>query len=166
MEISNRTVQVQVQVQVQKSTTNSKQQTINVIPETKLKTMKFNIQHPFYLIISAVIFTSCYNQERNCKDYKLGKFSFEQEIEGKLETSVFERNDSIQIETFRGKTDSSSVRWVNDCEFILQNLKPKNREEKKGIHIKILTTTADSYTFEYSFVGDTNKQKGTAKRVQ
>jgi hypothetical protein len=117
-------------------------------------------------MLLTLLLTSCYNQERNCNDYKIGKFSFEQEIEGKLETSIFERNDSIQIETFRGKIDSSSVRWVNDCEFILQNIKPKNRDEKKGIHIKILTTTADSYTFEYSFVGDLNKQKGIAKRMQ
>ena len=128
--------------------------------------MKFNLHSTYYILLSVVLLTSCYNQERNCKNYKVGKFSFEQEIEGKLETSIFERNDSIQIETFRGKTDSSSVRWVNDCEFILQNIKPKNREEKKGIHIKILTTTADSYTFEYSFVGDLNKQKGIAKRIQ
>jgi len=128
--------------------------------------MKFNLQHTFYIMLLTLLLTSCYNQERNCNDYKIGKFSFEQEIEGKLETSIFERNDSIQIETFRGKIDSSSVRWVNDCEFILQNIKPKNRDEKKGIHIKILTTTADSYTFEYSFVGDLNKQKGIAKRMQ
>jgi hypothetical protein len=128
--------------------------------------MKINIQYTFYTLLTTLLLTSCYNQERNCKDFKKGKFSFDLEIDGKLETSIFERNDSIQIETFRGKTDSSSVRWVNDCEFILQNIKPKNREEKKGIHIKILTTTADSYTFEYSFVGDLNKQKGIAKRVQ
>ncbi|RBA28872.1 DNA topoisomerase IV [Flavobacterium tibetense] len=128
--------------------------------------MKINLQHTFYIILTTLLLTSCYNQERNCKDYKTGKFSFDLEIDEKLETSIFERNDSLQIETFRGKTDSSSVRWVNDCEFILQNIKPKNREEKKGIHIKILTTTADSYTFEYSFVGDLNKQKGIAKRVQ
>jgi len=128
--------------------------------------MKYNLQHTFYILLTTLLLTSCYNQERNCKDYKTGKFSFEQVIDGKLETSIFERNDTLQIETFRGKTYSSSVRWVNDCEFILQNIKPKNREEKKGIHIKILTTTVDSYTFEYSFVGDLNKQKGIAKRIQ
>lgn len=143
-----------------------KPETLNFQPKTNRTTMKFNLHSTYYILLSVVLLTSCYNQERNCKNYKVGKFSFEQEIEGKLETSIFERNDSIQIETFRGKTDSSSVRWVNDCEFILQNIKPKNREEKKGIHIKILTTTADSYTFEYSFVGDLNKQKGIAKRIQ
>ncbi len=111
------------------------------------------------------ILLSCYNQQRNCTDFKNGKFEFTQEIEGKTETSTFERIDSLQIETFRGKTDTSTVRWVNDCEFILQKLHPKNREERKAIHMKILTTTENSYTFEYSFVGETQKQKGTVTKI-
>ena len=112
-----------------------------------------------------LLFASCYQQERNCIDYKTGKFEFTQEIDGKMETSTFERNDSLQIETFRGKTDSSSVRWVNDCEFILHKLNPKNRQEKKGVHIKILSTEKDSYTFEYSYVGNTQKEKGKAVKT-
>jgi hypothetical protein len=38
-------------------------------------------------------------------------------------------------------------------------------KEKKGIHMKILTTDEKSYTFEYSFVGDSNKQKGVVTKV-
>ena len=34
--------------------------------------------------------------------------------------------------------------------------------ERKDVHLKILTTTDSSYTFEYSYVGETNKQKGVA----
>ncbi len=117
------------------------------------------------LYLIPLLFISCYEQERNCSDFKNGKFEFTQEIDGKMETSTFERIDSLQIETFRGKTDTSTVRWINDCEFILQKLRPKNREERKGIHMKILTTTAKSYRFEYSFVGETLKQKGKATQV-
>lgn len=108
---------------------------------------------------------SCYNQERNCTDFKVGKFEFTQEIDGIKETSIFERTDSLQIETFRNQTDSSSVRWINDCEFILNKIHPKNREEKKGIHIKILSTTTEGYMFEYSYVGNTQKNKGKAIKV-
>ena len=108
---------------------------------------------------------SCYQQERNCTDFKTGRFEFEQEIKGKKEISIFERNDSLQIETFRGKTDTSSVRWINDCEFVLQKLHPKGMKEKKAIHMKILTTNEKTYTFEYSFVGDSNKQKGIVTKV-
>ena len=112
-----------------------------------------------------VLLNSCYNQERNCTDFKVGKFEFTQEIDGVNETSIFERSDSLQIETFRNQTDSSSVRWINDCEFVLQKLHPKGMKEKKAIHMKILTTNEKTYTFEYSFVGDSNKQKGIVTKV-
>ncbi|MDP2159599.1 MAG: DNA topoisomerase IV [Flavobacterium sp.] len=116
--------------------------------------------------ILSLLFISCYQQERNCSDFKTGKFQFEQEIEGKKEISIFERNDTLQIETFRGKTDTSSVRWLNDCEFVLQKLHPKGMKEKKAIHMKILTTNEKNYTFEYSFVGETAKQKGVVTKQQ
>ena len=52
------------------------------------------------------------------------------------------------------------MRWINDCEMVFKTIRPKNRAEKKDVHLKILTTTKDSYKFEYGYVGDTNKQKG------
>lgn len=116
-------------------------------------------------LLSVLLLTSCYNQERNCKDFKTGKFTSETEIEGKKYTSTFERNDSIQIETYEGKIDTFKVRWTNDCEYIIQNIHPKNREEKKPVQMKILTTNSDSYTFEYSFVGDSKKQRGTVTKL-
>ena len=119
----------------------------------------------FIFFVLSFLFTSCYNQERNCKDYKTGKFEFQQEIDGKVEKSVFERTETLQIETFRGKTDTSTVRWVNDCEFVLQKLHPKNRAEKKAVQMKILTTNQNGYTFEYSFVGEPSKQKGTVTQI-
>lgn len=119
----------------------------------------------FIFFVFSFLLISCYQQERNCTDYKTGKFEFQQEINGKVETSVFERSETLQIETFRGKTDTSTVRWVNDCEFILQKLHPKNRAEKKAVQMKILTTNQNGYTFEYSFVGETSKQKGTVTQI-
>lgn len=118
-----------------------------------------------YFILLFVFLQSCYNQERKCTDFKTGKFEFTQEINGNRETSVFERTESLQIESFRGKIDSSSVRWVNDCEFILQKINPKNMEEKKGIHIKMLSTDSKGYIFEYSYVGNTQKNKGKAIKI-
>ena len=66
------------------------------------------------------------------------------------------------IETYKGKTDTASIRWVNDCEYILQKLHPKNMAEQKAISIRILTTSKNSYTFEFGAVGNDTKQKGTA----
>jgi hypothetical protein len=111
-----------------------------------------------------LIITSCYNQERNCTDFKTGKFTSEITLNEETIASTFERNDSIQIETFKGVIDTFSVRWINDCEYVIKNKKPKNMLEKKAVSIKILSTNEDSYTFEYNYVGETNKQKGIATK--
>ena len=116
------------------------------------------------LLFSLTLF-SCYNKEKNCKDFITGKFEFAQEIDGVKKISTFERTENLQIETFEGKTDTASVRWLNDCEFVLQKLHPKNREEKKAISMKILSTNEKGYTFEYYFVGEAKKQKGTVTKT-
>jgi hypothetical protein len=112
-----------------------------------------------------LLMLSCYNVERNCADFKTGKFKFEYEIDGVKKTTVFERNDSIEIETFEGKTDTSIVRWVNDCEYVLQKKHPKNKVEEKAIDMKILTTSKNSYTFEFGMVGVDEKQRGTVTKI-
>ncbi len=103
--------------------------------------------------------------ECNCNDFKTGKFEFTKEIDGKKTTSTFKRTDKLQIETFQGKTDSATVRWINDCEFILQKMNPKNNAEKKAISMKIIATKEKTYTFEYSFVGDAKKQQGFVTKL-
>ena len=117
----------------------------------------------FFLFI--FILMSCNNHERNCNDFKTGKFEFVQVVNGKKEVSIFIRTDKIQIETYKKKTDTATVRWVNDCEFILQKLHPKNRKEQRAISIKILFSEKNSYTFEYSFVGSNEKQRGKVTKL-
>ena len=112
-----------------------------------------------------LLLMSCYNVERNCAHFKTGKFEFEYEIDGVKKTTVFERNDSIEIETFEGKTDTSTIRWVNDCEYVLQKKHPKNKAEEKTIDMKILTTSKNSYTFEFGMVGLDSKQRGTVTKI-
>jgi hypothetical protein len=131
----------------------------------KLESTFQNLLPKIYYLILLFLLTSCYNQERNCKDFKTGKFKSEIEVDGKKLVTTFERNDSIQIETFDGVTDSYNIRWTNDCEYILKNSKPKNRQERKAVQMKILTTSKNSYTFEYNFVGETEKQKGIVYKL-
>lgn len=135
-------------------------------PEQSVKTAKSaaKIMKKTVLLLSFTL-VSCYNQERKCADFKTGKFEFTQEIDGKKQTSTFERTENLQIETYNGKTDTASVRWVNNCEFVLQKLHPKNREEKKAISIEIVATTSKGYTFEYSYVGEAKKQTGTVTKT-
>ncbi|MFT3793160.1 DNA topoisomerase IV [Flavobacterium sp.] len=119
-----------------------------------------------FLLLAPILFlTSCYHVERNCKDFKTGKFQSEITIDGVKHETVTIRTDSLVIETYKGKTDTSSIRWVNDCEYVLRKINPKNMKEQKAIAIKILTTTEKTYTFEFGTVGSNQKQKGTATRI-
>lgn len=117
------------------------------------------------LILLALFIISCNNHERNCQDFRTGKFEFSQDIDGKKQTSTFIRTENLQIETYNRKTDTASVRWVNDCEFVLQKLHPKNMKEEKAISMKILFTEKNSYTFEYSFVGSNKKSRGVVTKL-
>lgn len=117
------------------------------------------------LLLLALVIISCNEHERNCKDFRTGKFEFIQTIDGKKYVSTFTRTDKLQIETYNGKTDTATVRWVNDCEFILQKLHPKSMQEEKAISMKILFTEKNRYTFEYSFVGSNKKERGVVTKL-
>jgi hypothetical protein len=138
------------------------QRTAGLGPNKKDKYQKMK---KIILLSPLLLLMSCYNAERNCADFKTGKFKFEYEIDGVKKTTVFERNDSIEIETFEGKTDTSTIRWVNDCEYVLQKKHPKNKAEEKAIDMKILTTSKNSYTFEFGMVGIDSKQRGTVIKI-
>ena len=124
-----------------------------------------SMQKHFLLILLAISTASCYQPERNCSDFKTGTFEFQSYLNGELVKTRFVRNDTMEIDYFRGKADTSAIRWINNCEYLVTNKNPKNRAEEKPIHIKILTTKKNNYTFEYSLVGETKKQKGTAVKV-
>ena len=113
-----------------------------------------------------VLFISCYSLERDCKPFQQGEFKFTQIINGKIKSSYFTRDSIFEIELFEGKIDTSSIRWVNDCECILTKLNPNNNQEKRPIQIRIISTKDDRYTFEYSLVGDSkNRQRGSIQKI-
>lgn len=115
-----------------------------------------------------IVFTaSCYQTERNCKDFRTGTFEFTYTLDGKEVKSRFVRNDSINIDYVGDDIDTASVTWVSDCEFVMRKLHPSSMREKKAVHVKILSTDKNSYTFEYAIVGDDkNKQRGTAIKIE
>ena len=120
----------------------------------------------FLYLFVFIFFFGCYNTARNCKDFKTGEFYSEVTIDGKLYKSKFNRTEALQIEVYDNKIDSSHTRWINDCEVVFKTIHPKNMAEQKDIHLKILTTTDSSYTYEYSYVGETKKQKGVAYKIK
>ena len=123
-----------------------------------------SISKPIYLVL-LLLCAACYQPERDCASFRTGTFTFEAVLGTQVETTTFIRNDTMEVDYFRGKADTASIRWINDCEYIVKKLHPKNMAEEKAIHMKILTTQGNTYTFEYNIVGDSKKAKGTATKT-
>ncbi|MBE14818.1 MAG: DNA topoisomerase IV [Dokdonia sp.] len=124
------------------------------------------LKHLPFGFLLFLLFCSCESPERDCAQFKTGDFTFETLLEGSLTTTYFSRNDTLEIATINGKPDSSNVRWINDCEYIVTKRNPKNRSEKQAVHMKILYTEGNSYTFEYSLVGKARKEQGLVTKVK
>ena len=100
------------------------------------------------------------------KNFRRAPLFFESIINDKIQTTTFYRSAELEIEQYQGTIDSASIRWVNPCECILTKINPENNQEKRPLKIRILRTTADTYTFEYSYVNQPgNSQRGTATKI-
>ena len=98
--------------------------------------------------IITLILTSCYNQECRCDLVKTGHFKSEITVDDQLLSTDILRTEDYQFETFNNKTDTFSIRWINDCEFILKNANQSSKSYSKSYHYKILSTQSDScYTY-------------------
>ncbi|WP_031428986.1 hypothetical protein [Flavimarina sp. Hel_I_48] len=124
-----------------------------------------NVRKSIVGIFIAILSVGCYAPERNCDSFKTGTFEFETYLNGEVSKTTFTRSDTLEIDYYQGKADSSSIRWINDCEYIANKINPTNRSERQALHFKILSTSSDSYTFEYAIVGKVNKQRGTARKI-
>ena len=120
-----------------------------------------------FLVSSLFVYLlGCNFPERNCSDYKNGDFEFSTTINNENITSKFSRRDSIEIEYFENKIDTSFVSWVSDCEFILRKKNPATSADKKAVNMKILSTSENGYVFEFSIVGDKkNLFRGEAIKI-
>ncbi|NNF29748.1 MAG: DNA topoisomerase IV [Flavobacteriaceae bacterium] len=116
-------------------------------------------------LLLLLLLTSCYEVERNCADFRIGTFKFEAVSGTEVYTTRIERNDSIEIEYYKESIDTASIRWINDCEYVLRKLNPKSMAEEKAIHIKILTTKGNAYTFEFNEVGKSSKSRASAVKT-
>lgn len=120
----------------------------------------------FFFAIVCILCVSCESPDRKCIDFKNGTFQFDTLLEGKLVTTQFSRNDTLEIALINNKPDSSNVRWINDCEYIVTKRNPKNRSEQQAVHMKILYTDKNTYTFEYSLVGKPRKEQGLVTKIK
>lgn len=125
----------------------------------------------FIVLLFLLLFNGCYTVERNCKEFKTGTFEFKYTVDSVEKTGRFVRTENLNIDFYDEKIDSAHVRWINDCEFILTKINPKNKTEEKAIHMKILSTTDSSYSFEYKLAAKESFkkeriEKGYAQKIK
>ncbi len=119
------------------------------------------------LLLFIVLFASCNTHERNCTDFKTGNFEYEYELNGEKIKATFSRTETLEVD-YNGKNiDSINVRWINDCEYVLKTINPKTLAQEKAIHIKILSTKGNTYTFESKIINDSQKRtsRGTVTKT-
>jgi hypothetical protein len=113
------------------------------------------------------LLTSCYSVDRDCENFKMGDFEFTYKLNDTIQRSLFTRTLDYEIEEFNSVIDSSSISWVNDCEFVLTKVNPKTNQEKRPVRIKIIRTYENSYDFEYSSVNEPIIiKRGTVIRIK
>lgn len=119
------------------------------------------------LLLLFLLLQSCYQKMKDCERFKTGEFTFTYTVNGVEKESRFIRTDSMEYDYYEDHVDSNTVKWVNDCEYIVKKINPINLQESKPLHFRILSTSEESYNFEYSLLGDLkNKQRGTAYKIK
>ena len=107
----------------------------------------------------ALFLNSCLeNPNRDCLKHKNGYYKFSFEYNGEVMTSYFKRDQNLGVEVFNKKIDSSSIKWINNCEFIVTKLKPQNNTEKNPVNIRIISTSDSSYVFSFKNAIKKNNQ--------
>lgn len=117
--------------------------------------------------LPALLVSACFTPPKDCKQFKTGTFEYQTYADGELIKARIVRNDSIEIDYFDEKNpDTSQIRWVNDCEYILKKYNPKSADERVSFKMKIIDTEEDNYTFQFSQMGQKKVKEFNAIRLE
>ncbi len=122
-----------------------------------------------FLYAAGILFLTagCYTPPSNCADFKVGTFQYQAYSKGELIQAKIVRNDSLEIDYYNPKQpDTSQIRWINDCEYILKKYHPKSADEKRSFSMRITETHGDRYKFIFKEVGSQQTKEFTATRVK
>ncbi len=119
----------------------------------------------FLTIIMFYTTVSCVNSSKvHLDDFKKG--TFKTVLEDKETISFATRNDSIQIEDFKGVKDTFNIKWLDQFEYVLTKRIPKTLLDSTPFHVKIISVKENTYTFNAYYKGSNFKQKGTAIKME
>lgn len=104
-------------------------------------------------------------QNKTMKIDELKTGSFKTVLEDGDITSTAIRNDSLQIETYKGVKDTFMIKWLDQFEYVLVKQNPKSLLDSTPFHVKITSLEGKSYEFRAYYKGSNFKQKGTAYKL-
>jgi len=120
----------------------------------------------FCFLILPFLTIACFTPTKNCPKFKTGVFEYQTYADGELIQAKIVRNDSLEIDYYNPQEpDTSAIRWVNECEYILRKYGAKTADEKQSFRMKIIETHANHYVFEFSQVGEKMVKQFTATRI-
>lgn len=123
----------------------------------------------FYIVMLGLFLTlsSCFTPEKHCDRFKTGTFEYQTYADGELIKAKIVRNDSLEIDYYNPQEpDSSAIRWINECEYVLKKYNAKSADEKQSFKMRIIETEADRYTFEFSQIGQSKVKEFSATRIE
>ncbi|HLS31010.1 MAG TPA: hypothetical protein VK021_09145 [Flavobacteriaceae bacterium] len=121
----------------------------------------------YFSLLGLLIVSSCFTPKKNCERFKTGTFEYQTYADGELIKAKIVRNDSLEIDYYNPQEpDTSSIRWINECEYILRKYNPKSSDEKQSFKMKIIETETNRYTFEFSQVGQDMVKEFNATRIE
>ncbi|PID69352.1 MAG: DNA topoisomerase IV [Flavobacteriales bacterium] len=116
----------------------------------------------FTLIISLVLF-GCDSGMANVKNFKTGEFkTYLDDIDA---TSHAFRDDSLQIEIYKGVKDTFLIKWNSNFEYELIHASPKSKLDSTPFIVKITGVKNNSYKFTAHYKGSNYKQKGRVEKI-
>lgn len=120
----------------------------------------------FWVFPLVLLLSGCFSRSLECEKFKTGTFQYETYADGEIIQAEIVRNDSLEIDYFdKNNPDTSKIRWINNCEYVLKKYKPKDATEKQSFRMQIIETEKNSYTFQFSQLGEKTTKEFTATRL-
>ena len=105
------------------------------------------------------------NSKKNAKSYDFETGHFTSYLENKKDSSSFYRVDNLQIETYKGTTDTFAIKWKNKFEFHLKKVNPKTKLDSTNFIVRITKIKNNAYDFEAGYENSNFKQKGSTFKI-
>ncbi len=111
----------------------------------------------YIFIIAFIVFSSSYAQQNKCSQFRTGKFEYSEPKYSEWEVT---RTDSTQIEisTKTGIEIYNSVKWVNECEYILTCTKVINPTASDIIGKIYTINITDVYSNRYTCIANSETE--------